>query len=126
MASLIGGKEFMNANEDAVFSVTQFVASTSMIYPSYYLNRIFTFKDKEHSDASGLKTIGKAFAIYLTAPLIASLITYLILQVYNFQAVIWTLAGIEIKIGRYFLQGFAIVISVILNYNGQKLFLYKK
>jgi putative flippase GtrA len=106
-----------------LFSVSQFVASIVMILPSFYLNRKITFQDKNRKNNRLISTL-KAYSIYILSPLIASLTTYLLQNIYNFESLQIALI-FDIKIGRLFLQGLGLGIGMIINYFGQKFWIYK-
>ena len=120
---ILGYSKFAILNP-AVSSVCFFVASVIMILPSFFLNRKTTFGDKERK-SSRVKTILKAYSIYILSPLIASIITYLMQKSIDFEAIDILINGFDFNYGRYFLQIVAIGISTVGNFLGQKLWIYK-
>lgn len=112
------------SNYNILFSVSQYLAAFLMIFPSFYLNRKLTFGSKNFKNNSFKRSTIKAYTIYLLAPLIASLVTYLLQSIYNFELVSIKQLGIDIKLGRFFLQFVGLAIGFAINYFGQKFWIY--
>jgi putative flippase GtrA len=113
-------------DEKIWFSISQYTASILLIYPSFYLNRIFTFKDKKDQSSDYKTTTFKAYIIYITAPLIGSLIIFLINTIFpNFMDFEILILEILLPFGKLFLQGLGLAIGVLINYFGQKFWIYK-
>jgi putative flippase GtrA len=113
-------------NEKIWFSISQYTASILMIYPSFYFNRKWTFKDKKDQDSSYKISILKAYIIYIFAPILSSFMIFLINTIFpkfiNFEIL---LLNILWPFGKLFLQVLGLAIGVIVNYFGQKLWIYK-
>lgn len=95
------------------FSSSQFIASSSTIILSFYLNRIITFKDKTRRHKKKRITVLNAAAIYLISPLTASLLTLLI------QIILPGVFRDEI------LKVIGLAAGMIINYTGQKFWIYR-
>jgi putative flippase GtrA len=126
-------------------SLTYLIASVSMIYPSFYLNRRITFSDKKIKDNSKIKTFSKVYLVYLCSPLVAAIISYFLQNLYNFENLTISSQNInnffgtsidnfskigflditEIRVGRYFLQGITLFCGMCINYFGQKKWVYR-
>jgi putative flippase GtrA len=108
------------------FSISQYIASISLIYPSFYLNRRFTFADKKEQSKNSNSTILKAYLIYILAPLFGSIIIFLVNKLFpefiNFK---FQIINFILPFGKFFLQGFGLALGVLINYFGQKFWLYK-
>jgi putative flippase GtrA len=108
------------------FSVSQYIASISLIYPSFYLNRKFTFADKKEQSKNSNSTILKAYLIYILAPLFGSITIFCVNRLFpefiNFKLQI---INFILPFGRFFLQVFGLFLGVLINYFGQKFWLYK-
>jgi putative flippase GtrA len=109
-----------------VFSISQYLAAFLMIFPSFYLNRRITFASQKRTDSSRITSVLKAYAVYLLSPLVASLLTFALQSVYRFEAVSFTLVGVNILFGRFFLQGLGLACSMFINFFGQKFWIYGK
>lgn len=113
-------------DETIWFSISQYIASILLIYPSFYLNRIFTFKDKKDQSSDYKITTTKAYIVYITAPLIGSLLVFLINTVFpEFIAFEVLILGFALPFGKFFLQGLGLGAGVIINYFGQKFWIYR-
>jgi putative flippase GtrA len=113
-------------DEKIWFSISQYTASILLIYPSFYLNRIFTFKDKKDQSSDYKTTTFKAYIIYITSPLIGSLIIFLINTIFpNFMDFEILILEILLPFGKLFLQGLGLAIGILINYFGQKFWIYK-
>lgn len=117
----------LKVDDNIRFSVAQYVSAVIFIFPSFWLNRRFTFKDKKDRHDSFAMTTARAYAIYLSSPLAASLVTYGIQFVWP-----WILktslmiAGYELPVGRLGLQVVGLSISLMMNYLGQMFLLYAR
>ncbi|MEM1312731.1 MAG: GtrA family protein [Patescibacteria group bacterium] len=106
-----------------LFSTSQFLASFIMIFPSFYLNRKITFGDKARKNSRSI-TVVKAYTVYFLSTLLSSLVTFGMQFLFNFEA-IEILLFINLKIGRHLLQLVGIVVSMFINFFGQKLWIYR-
>lgn len=114
---------------NVTFSVTQYMAAGLWIYPSFWLNRKLTFKDKQISQNKAATSL-KVLLIYSGAPFIASLTTFIIqliigADIESFRF-IFDLGGNrhEIPYLYFILQGFGMGLSLILNFVGQYFLVY--
>lgn len=109
-----------------LFSISQFLASFLIIYPSFWLNRRITFKDKTHRHSKKHLQILNIYLIYSLAPLLSSLIiliiNYIFPNILNFQTII---LFFNIEIGKLFLQFLGFGFAAVFNFSGQRLWLYK-
>jgi putative flippase GtrA len=103
----------LDADKEIRFSTSQFIASSSTIILSFYLNRIITFKDKARRHKQKRMTILNAIAIYLISPLTASLLTLLIQFI---------LPGIFMD---EILKIIGLATGMVINYTGQKFWIYR-
>ena len=101
------------ADKEIRFSVSQFIAASSTVLVSFYLNRRITFKDKARRHEDKKITVLNVFAIYLASPLVASLLTYLIQII--LPNVFWD----------EFLKIIGLGTGMVINYSGQSLWIYK-
>jgi len=109
------------------FSVSQYIASILMIYPSFYLNRVLTFKDKKDQSSDYKITTFKAYIIYITAPFIGSVVIFLINTIFpDFIDLQIFILGFLSPFGKLFLQAIGLGIGVFINYFGQKFWIYNK
>ncbi len=106
------------------FSVAQYLASVLLIYPSFWLNRKITFKDKNDRHGGLRTSTVKAFVVYTISPLTGSLVTFILQSIlpdiFNPN---WFAFGL--KIGILSLQLIGVGVGVVINYFGQKLWIYK-
>jgi len=103
----------LDINKEIRFSTSQFIASSSTILLSFYLNRKITFKDKARRHKQKRFTILNAFAVYLASPLLASLFTFLT------QLLLPGIFNDEI------LKLMGLAAGMVINYTGQRFWLYK-
>jgi putative flippase GtrA len=103
----------LDVDKEIRFSTSQFIASSSTIILSFYLNRIITFKDKARRHKQKRITVLNAVAIYLISPLTASLLTLLI------QIILPGVFMDEI------LKVIGLATGMIINYTGQKFWIYR-
>jgi putative flippase GtrA len=103
----------LDFDKEIRFSTSQFIASSSTIILSFYLNRIITFKDKARRHKQKRITVLNAVAIYLISPLTASLLTLLI------QIILPGVFMDEI------LKVIGLATGMIINYTGQKFWIYR-
>jgi len=116
-------------DQNTVFSVTQYLASAIWIFPSFFINRKLTFKDKTISSSKTL-TAGKVIAIYNAAPLLSSLATYLIQIVVGLDLdkmvieMVILSRQVSIPYAYLGLQVVGIGLSLMLNFLGQYFLVY--
>jgi putative flippase GtrA len=103
----------LNIDKEIRFSASQFIASFSTITLSFYLNRIFTFKDKARRHKRKRVTVLNAVMIYLISPLAASLLTLIIQLI---------LPGIFMD---EILKIIGLATGMVINYTGQKFWIYR-
>lgn len=114
-----------------LFSSTQYIASVGWIFPSFYLNRKLTFRDKALT-ASKAVTMGKVLFIYSIAPLIASLATFTIQKIIvtDLESIVFVIRmGVKtynIPYLYFALQVVGIGIGLLLNFFGQYFLVYGK
>ncbi|MBC7406091.1 MAG: GtrA family protein [Candidatus Parcubacteria bacterium] len=125
---IFGYSRLGGTTSSLVLATCFFVASITMILPSFWLNRKTTFGDKNRKSGK-LITLTKAYSIYIISPMVASLVTFLLQNTFNFEAkdisITWLgLSNYDFNYGRYSLQILAIGVSAVGNYLGQKLWIY--
>ncbi len=125
---LLQVSQLVTVNLEYRFSVTQYLASFFMIFPSFWLHRYITFRDKTIRSNFGYTTT-KVYIIYIIAPLVASAFTYFCLlwfpQVVNFSVKFNLFLNDDLPLGKYFLQATSLAIGMLTNYSGQRLWIYK-
>lgn len=126
------GNKYTNYNNELIFSASQYIAAFSLILPSFYLNRIFTFKNHEDKNTKIHFTALKAYTIYIASPMFASLITFFILKIYpdtlNIQLTYFDILPEviqQLSIGKLGLQALGLLTGMVLNYSGQRFWIYK-
>ncbi len=125
---LLQKSQFVAISLEYKFSVSQYLASFLMIFPSFWLHRQITFKDKTIRSNFGYTTT-KVYIIYIIAPLAASAFTYFCLlwfpYVVNFSVKFNLLLEHDLPLGKYFLQATSLAIGMLTNYSGQRFWVYK-
>jgi len=125
---LLALTKFLPIGFEKRFSVTQYLASFLMIFPSFWLHRQITFKDKTIRSNFGYTTT-KVYIIYIIAPLVASVFTYFCLlwfpYVVNFSVKFNLFLEYDLPLGKYFLQATSLAIGMLTNYSGQRFWVYK-
>jgi putative flippase GtrA len=106
-----------------IFSFSQFLASFIMIFPSFYLNRKITFGDKARKNSKTVSVV-KAYTVYFLSTIMASLATYALQFYFNFEGLQVVLL-FDLKVGRLVLQVIGIIVSMFINFFGQKVWIYK-
>lgn len=112
-------------DRDLIFSASQILSALLMIYPSFWLNSIFTFKDL-NLKSSKRKVTAKVCIIYILSPIVSTFLTFLLQSLIPFDSFIIVILNQNIKIGLYLLQALALVFGMGLNFSGQKWWLYSK
>ncbi len=103
----------VNLDKEIRFSGSQFVASSSTILLSFYLNRRITFKDKARRHNKKRITLINVVGLYLASPALASLLTYLIQII---------LPGVFID---ELLKIIGLGAGMVINYTGQRFWVYR-
>jgi len=115
-------------NRIVLFGISQFLASFIVIYPSFWLNRKITFKDKNQRHSKKRFQFLNIYLIYILAPLLSSLIIFIInslfpkLLDFNLSQIY---ANYELEIGKLFLQILGFGLAAIFNFSAQRFWLYK-
>lgn len=102
-----------NLDKEIRFSGTQFIASSSTVLLSFYLNRKITFKDKTRRHSKKRITLINVAGLYLASPALASTLTYLI------QIILPGIFMDEI------LKIIGLGAGMVINYSGQRFWIYK-
>jgi len=125
---LLRVSQLVAINLEYRFSVTQYLASFLMIFPSFWLHRYITFRDKTIRSAFSYTTV-KVYVVYILSPFVASIFTYYYLvwfpDIINFSAKVNLLLNYNLPLGKYFLQTTSLAIGMLINYSGQRLWIYK-
>jgi putative flippase GtrA len=99
-----------------------------MIFPSFWLHRHITFRDKTMRSAFSYTTV-KVYVVYILSPFVASIFTYYYLvwfpDIINFSVKVNWLLNYNLPLGKYFLQATSLAIGMLINYSGQRLWIYK-
>lgn len=128
---LMGFNRFDILPQPARLGTGYLIASLTWIYPSFYLNRLFTFKDKDLSSRLYSRTLTKVYAVYIASPLIATAIMQFVQTIIpdSVEQLSTTILlfdrSLNIAIVAISIQLMYIGINFVCNYAGQLTLVYK-
>jgi len=129
---IAGFAGWSTVSEDIAESVGYVIAALIWIFPSFWLNRYFTFKDKDLASATYSRTLTKVYGVYIISPLIAAFTMFFVqllipqsIKSFSIDVSTSGTGQLTIPIAAIFIQLCYIGINFVCNYVGQLTLVYK-